>query len=181
MLSKLLEPLVGIVTLLLFVANLVFWCIPFYIVAFFKFIIPIKRWRQFLKPAAAEEPLAAEADHALIDPSVLDAIRSLGESAGEGLMEEVVGLYLSSSEELINELRQAVDASDGQAIQAIAHNLKSGSYNVGATQLGDLFQLIENAGDRNDTPRARSLFAEAEAMRPSVEATLRQLAPKVAA
>lgn len=45
--STLLEPLVGIITLLLFAANLVFWCTPFYVVAFFKFIIPIKRWRLF--------------------------------------------------------------------------------------------------------------------------------------
>jgi 1-acyl-sn-glycerol-3-phosphate acyltransferase len=40
-------PVRGILSLMLYVVNTVFWTVPLFVVAFLKFIIPIKAWRRF--------------------------------------------------------------------------------------------------------------------------------------
>lgn len=45
MLAFLPAPLLGVISMTLFVVNLVFWIIPFYAVALAKLLIPIRRWR----------------------------------------------------------------------------------------------------------------------------------------
>ncbi|MBU0993643.1 MAG: acyltransferase [Proteobacteria bacterium] len=46
MLQFLPAPLIGTISMILYVVNTIFWCIPLFIIAFFKFIIPLKAWRK---------------------------------------------------------------------------------------------------------------------------------------
>jgi len=87
----------------------------------------------------------------------------------------VTAIAGAGAELALRSVRQAVEAGDHQAIQAVAHNLKSSSYHVGATQFGDLCQAIEDAGGSDDVTLARRLFEQVTGIHTAVVAELQDL------
>jgi CheY-like chemotaxis protein len=79
-----------------------------------------------------------------IDPAALHELSQIQQAGSGDLVERVVLAYLESSAELIAELQSAVESSDADSVRTNAHALKSSSANVGALNLADLCQQIEN-------------------------------------
>jgi HPt (histidine-containing phosphotransfer) domain-containing protein len=76
---------------------------------------------------------------ALVDA---DRLRGLQETYGD-LATELVTLFEQAAAESLAELRSAVAAGDTEAIRGVAHRLKGGARNVGATGLAELTFAIE--------------------------------------
>jgi two-component system sensor histidine kinase/response regulator len=84
-----------------------------------------------------------------ITKSVLDTINSLSADDDDALLNRVIGLYQSSSADLIEALEEALDARDGKAMRSAAHSLKSSSGNVGAERLVNMCRDMETAAREN--------------------------------
>jgi CheY-like chemotaxis protein len=95
----------------------------------------IKRVAPFELPSAA--PGAA------IDVKALDNIRTLQRPGAADLLERVITLYLDNAPRLVQSMREAIAAGDGDALQRAAHTLKSSSANLGALELAGLCKEME--------------------------------------
>ncbi len=81
-----------------------------------------------------------------LDERALAQIRDLQQPGQPSLLGRIVGLYLDNSPALLQRLRDAVAAGDGEALRQAAHGFKSSSANLGATQLAALCKELEQRG-----------------------------------
>ena len=95
-----------------------------------------------------------------IDRSVLESIRMLEGSGGQGLLEKVVTLYLSDSLKQMERIRSSAGTGDAESLRRAAHTLKSSSANVGATGILDICRKIEAETGGGKPPAAGSPMLE---------------------
>jgi two-component system sensor histidine kinase/response regulator len=81
-----------------------------------------------------------------IDQSVLDVIRDMEDEDDPDMLNEIIGLYLDKSAELLQSLQAAIANKDAESMRVAAHTLKSSSANVGARALSDLCRELEELG-----------------------------------
>ncbi len=125
-------------------------------------------WLTEAAPEAAPEPDAApkrEGAGNPLDRTVLDTLRALQPADGSNLLSNLIGVYRSSSEELLESLSEALERGDAQAIRQTAHALKSSSLNVGAQALGSLCRQLEALGASGEVDGAKDLLARIAAER----------------
>ena len=79
----------------------------------------------------------------VLDAQALARLQELDPSGAAGLLERVLTTYTRSLRRLLDELRQAREASDLQGQRHVAHTLKSSSASVGALKLSALCADIE--------------------------------------
>ena len=84
-------------------------------------------------------------DSTILDQNILDRLRKKKKRDGSSLAEKVVNIYLEQSSQLLEELTQATQRADVEAVRGISHALKSSSMNVGATGLSVLCRNVEHA------------------------------------
>jgi len=112
--------------------------------------------------AAAEEappPPAREADaDDPIDHTALNAIRALESPRRPTLLADLIRNYFEYSAELLEDLRDAIDEEDADAVGEAAHSLKSSSGNVGAQELTAVCREIEGMGREGDLSQAKAAF-----------------------
>ena len=82
----------------------------------------------------------------VIDPTPLDAIRSLEQAGQDSLLDTIVNMFLEQSEALVLQIREAVETGDAVGVREAAHSLKSSSANVGAMRVSALSFDLEQAG-----------------------------------
>ncbi len=80
-----------------------------------------------------------------IDTMALDRLRRLG---GEELISNMVTLFISHAESAIRQAGNAVAEGDFEGIRRSAHALKSSAGNVGAQQLQDLADQMEQMAEK---------------------------------
>jgi len=90
------------------------------------------------EPVAAADPASSP-----IDRTVLDGIRALEGDGNRGLLERIIGVYLSDSPRLVEGILSAAEKGDTESLLRAAHTLKSSSANVGAAGLSDLCRKLE--------------------------------------
>jgi signal transduction histidine kinase/DNA-binding NarL/FixJ family response regulator/HPt (histidine-containing phosphotransfer) domain-containing protein len=118
------------------------------------------------EPASVEtagtSPSPASAISPVIETGYLDGIRSLQQPGSPDLLGEIIDTYFSSSNRLMESLRQAVGTGDTRGVLQAAHSLKSSSANLGALSLAEHCKNLETLG-RNDTlAGAAELLAKIE-------------------
>jgi CheY-like chemotaxis protein/HPt (histidine-containing phosphotransfer) domain-containing protein len=91
-------------------------------------------------PAASGDPVPPEP----VDFRVLEHLKTVMGSAE--VFQELIGLYLEDTPELLASLRQALECGDIQVFVRAAHSLKSSSAQVGAMRLSDLSERLELFG-----------------------------------
>jgi CheY-like chemotaxis protein len=91
----------------------------------------LERWLGFAPVVAAAE--------AIIDDV---RMRSFREDYPD-IVDQLLDLFLSSTPPLLEELREAVDAGDDDALRRTAHKLKGSCQNIGATFMATLCRSIE--------------------------------------
>ena len=79
------------------------------------------------------------------------------------LEEELLGIFLESARETLQELHVALEAGDARLLRAHAHALKGSSRTVGAVALGELACELERLGDASDLASANGALRSASA------------------
>lgn len=96
----------------------------------------------------------------LLNPVLLDQIRSLDPSHGSELVNKILHAFLESAEGYVQLLNQAFLDNDAETIRKTAHTLKSSSANIGAEALSTIFKQIEAYGKSGELTLAESLRSE---------------------
>jgi signal transduction histidine kinase/PleD family two-component response regulator len=116
----------------------------------------LTRWLQHEERGASLKPLTGEQPRLIskpttygpnpeiISPSAWELLLSLDQ--GGGVARQIVGQWLSGSQEQVSDLEEAVRAGDTRSAQALAHTLKSSSANVGAARVSELCRSLEQLG-----------------------------------
>jgi two-component system sensor histidine kinase/response regulator len=94
---------------------------------------------------------------------------------------ELASTFVSSGEQVFEELQAALDSADRNALTRAAHKLKGASANIHADSLRDLAYALETQAAKVDQPRLRELVRE---LRESFEVAahfLREQSPQPAA
>ncbi|MEP6889109.1 MAG: response regulator [Nitrospirota bacterium] len=127
-------------------------------------------------PEAATPPLKAETDDGdksttpspplpvQIDCDAWDAIAAVQKPGQPNVLHKIIGLYLTSSQAQVTQLRQAWARSDYATVCALAHTLKSSSATLGAYRLATLAKQVEEAcrTDHGDHTERLLAFIEVE-------------------
>jgi CheY-like chemotaxis protein/HPt (histidine-containing phosphotransfer) domain-containing protein len=126
-------------------------------------------------PAAAPGPLpepppSPEPATTPLDPQTLAELRALQQTPGRDVLTRVLRLYATTAPSVVDELRTAVAAGDGDAIRRIAHRFKSSSAHVGAKRLAALSADLEAIG--GGPTAACSIFAQLEEEFTTVQAAV---------
>jgi HPt (histidine-containing phosphotransfer) domain-containing protein len=119
-------------------------------------------------PGAADAAAAPE-----LDPQQIAMLSGLRK--GE-LLPLLLRTYRDQLPQQLADMTAAAAAADVARLGGIAHSLKSSSYSIGATRMGDLCAALETAarrGDNADGPRRCTELAAAwERLRPELEGYL---------
>ncbi len=126
----------------------------------------LTRWLRSDPGLRVEEPL----DHAS-----LDSIRNLQGVGGDGMVRRVISIYLTSSIEQLDRLRDAVRTSEPEAVRQAAHALKASSQNVGAKPLSRRCQVLEEMGRNEALQSAQAVLSGIELAYEDTVAALRVL------
>jgi two-component system, sensor histidine kinase len=112
----------------------------------------------------------------VIDLQCINTIRSMQQESKPDLLTIVISSFLEDVPAMTGQLRLAITAGDTYTIRSIAHRLKSGSADLGATRLAKLFMTMETDAADNRTDTAARLLAEIEAHFLEVRYALLELA-----
>ena len=114
-----------------------------------------------LLPAAAEaKPAPAEPE---IAPVTFDMTAALERVDGDReLMKELAGLFLGECPQRMADIRRAIDARDGPALQRAAHYLKGSVGNFAAGRASAAAEQLERAGREREWGRAEQDWAALE-------------------
>ena len=96
---------------------------------------------------------------AQIDRDVWDAIAAIQKPGQPNVLHKIIGLYLTSSQAQVTQLRQAWQGRDADAIQATAHSLKSSSATLGAHRVASLAKQLEESCRTAHDEQAEGLIA----------------------
>ncbi|WP_148307660.1 ATP-binding protein [endosymbiont of unidentified scaly snail isolate Monju] len=108
----------------------------------------------------AAETVPTDRRQALLDRSVLEELQ---EVMGDDL-DDLVQTWKDSSAELMQQLRQAAEAGDVEAMIVPAHSLKSSSANVGAMHFSALARTVEHAARQGKTEIALAAWRKMPAI-----------------
>lgn len=109
------------------------------------------------------QPAPKEQIAATISTQVWDTIRALQRPGQPDLLEKILGLFVKNSQDLVGQLRGALQQNDAQTVFRAAHTLKSSSANVGAVGLAEWCKELEALGRQNQIGDAADLFKQIEA------------------
>ncbi|MBC7386879.1 MAG: CHASE3 domain-containing protein [Cryobacterium sp.] len=87
--------------------------------------------------------LMPEPTGAVLNPKVLEDLRSLDVPNGPSLISELGVLFLESLSGKLEELRKAANEGDSDRLSKIAHQMKSSAGNLGAFHFSHLFEQLE--------------------------------------
>ena len=96
----------------------------------------------------------------------------LEKGSSPGFLAELAAVYVGTSSELVRRLRRSFEAGDSQDGALAAHELKSGSLNMGGERLAALCDALEKLCRRESLASASGLVAEVEAELERVHAAL---------
>jgi EAL domain-containing protein (putative c-di-GMP-specific phosphodiesterase class I)/signal transduction histidine kinase/FixJ family two-component response regulator/HPt (histidine-containing phosphotransfer) domain-containing protein len=108
----------------------------------------------------------ADVDLRLVDPAVLNELRTLNEAKKGDFLKRVVDLYSEHAPKAFAQLSEHARAGDAAACGSVAHSLKSMSLNIGASQVAriaaGLEQIARNEGEVPDQSKLTELSSTLE-------------------
>ncbi|MBW4497967.1 MAG: PAS domain S-box protein [Oscillatoria princeps RMCB-10] len=117
-----------------------------------------------LPPSASDPPTPSPSQP--LPPIDAGAIKALQDMVGEDdpeLLKEVIESYLADLPRLLQDMRTAVELSDGPALEFSAHTLKSSSATLGAGALAELCKQLEIWGRTGSLKEAALMVGRLEA------------------
>jgi CheY-like chemotaxis protein len=113
----------------------------------------------------------SSAHDSVLDVAALDSIREMDPDGS--VLTEVFQMYLDELPDLVARLCTAQAANQGRDLAAVAHALKSASYNIGAKSVAELCKRIEVLGKAGQQAGTEELVAAVLAMLERVQPVLR--------
>jgi signal transduction histidine kinase/CheY-like chemotaxis protein len=144
----------------------------------------VRKWMRHDRPAVGVAPAAssgigrfddANVYDSIFDGAALDELRRIDAQSGDGLLQRVLGVYLSSSVGLVAALQTAIDAGDPHAACTASHSLCSCSANVGAFALARTCAFIERLAGEQRFDDARESLVRLEREHARVAGALESL------
>lgn len=111
----------------------------------------------------------------VLDPSVLDALRSLTPPGEPDVLSEVLNLCLAEVPPRLERLRNAWAAGDIQAVHRVAHSLKGSAGNIGANALFAACRDLDDRSRAGDAAAIPSLIETVAAEYGRVEIEIKRL------
>ena len=111
-------------------------------------------------PERARTPAQRPADRGeppAIDLSVIEALRDLDETGSMTLAREVLGAFLATADQGLQQIRTSIAEGDTGTLGRAAHTLKSSAANVGALTLSENYRELEHHGREGRLDAARAL------------------------
>jgi PAS domain S-box-containing protein len=112
-----------------------------------------------------------------IDRYVLDSLRELQGEGEPDLVAEIAGLFLEDAPTRMRDLRKTFGDGDARGVERAAHAIKGSAGNMGATNMANICQELEEAGASGDLSNAATLLdrleSEFERVRAVLEAEVR--------
>jgi HPt (histidine-containing phosphotransfer) domain-containing protein len=93
-----------------------------------------------------------------LNPAALDELRNLDPDGSEGILAQIITLYLDDASKLIAQIQAALAAKDIATLTRHAHSLKSTSLSVGASRVGEIAHSIESGGRKNSVDDCPALL-----------------------
>jgi len=112
-------------------------------------------------PEAPTSPVSSIAEPPL-EPGAFDRIRALQRPGAPDLVTKLIQLYQRTAPDLLQRLRDAVAASEAEALRQAAHSFKSSSANLGAQPLAALCKVLEDRGRTQQWDEVATLMAAME-------------------
>ncbi len=97
----------------------------------------------------------------VLDLGVIEMLKGLGGDDEPDLFVELVDLFLEDARGNLEALRDALDRTDAEEVERVAHMLKSSCGNVGATPLASTCFELEQLGRARRLSGATDLLASA--------------------
>ena len=94
-----------------------------------------------------------------VDRTAWETIATFQRPEQPSVLHKIIGLYLTSSQAQIAQLRQALQGQDYDALRVLAHTLKSSSATLGAHRLAALAKQLEEACRTAHVEQAEGLIA----------------------
>ena len=104
-------------------------------------------------------PLPSTSTTPVVDPQALENIRALQREGAPDLLTRVIQAYLSGTPKFLENLKQALNQGDIQAVQRVTHSLKSSSANLGAVSVANLVKKLEDTAPTSPE-KARKILDE---------------------
>jgi two-component system sensor histidine kinase/response regulator len=128
-----------------------------------------------------EKNSEASAPRIVLDPKILQSLRSLESSGTPGLVSRLVGNYCEDSAGLLQDLKNAAREGNGEALMSMAHRFKSSSANLGAQGLAALLKKLERLAKEHSLEEARQILPEIFQEHSHVLAALKRELPETEA
>ena len=113
----------------------------------------------------------------VLDSEQLQMLRHLGETSGRDIIGRAIKHFLNTLPDSIKGLQAAANEKDFETVRFIAHNMKSASANLGATDLSDAFLTLETAAREQQPDLIKTQIAYIEENAPLTLSALTELAP----
>ncbi|MCB1823610.1 MAG: response regulator [Candidatus Competibacteraceae bacterium] len=97
-----------------------------------------------------------------LDERVLAQIRALQRPGQPSVLAGIIELYLDNAPTLLQQMREAITAGDGEALYQAAHGFKSSSATLGATRLAAVCEDLERRGRNRYLEDAPTLLWETD-------------------
>ena len=103
---------------------------------------------------------AALQEAPLINLAHFEQLRDLDVDGGMGLAQEVISIFLDTSDKSVGQMEFALAQADLVALGKVAHSLKSSTANVGAQRLSRYYQQLEKLCRANDLTAASAMVRQ---------------------
>ncbi len=80
----------------------------------------------------------------------------------EGLLKELISIFMADAPERLNSLRRAIAEREPQEVMVISHGLRGASRNMTAEKLGELLNHLEEMGGAGRIDGAEEIMGEVE-------------------
>ena len=124
---------------------------------------------------AGSDPVDREAKEDVLDASVLQQLRKLGERSGRDVLGKVVEHFLAQAPGDISQMRVALEEGDARKLRGLAHGLKSASANLGAVEYSAKCARLESLAREGDLGNAPALQQDLEDGLPALLAVLERV------
>jgi signal transduction histidine kinase/HPt (histidine-containing phosphotransfer) domain-containing protein len=110
-----------------------------------------------------------------LDPGVLAALQGAERRSHAGLLARMITLYLRDTPTHLVALQEAVAQGDAGRVEEVAHGLKGGSAQLGATRMAGLCAALQEAAGAHDLSEAAAQVAELQSEFVRVRAALQAM------
>ncbi len=118
--------------------------------------IALKRWLE-IKELDSDDKAKADL---ILDPQALSNIRLLSQTAGSNFLDELIGIYFSTTPPRMEAMIKACDEGDTETIRRDAHGLKSASGHLGIVRVEAICRELEHKALTADKQEIRRLLQQ---------------------